>query len=406
MNSTTLRFNKYLPAAILYFFLNGFLLPVGLLYTTLLTPLLLFWIARQQNIGYGLLYFGLAIPFVIAHVINGIDNIGFYLSSFALCFTVFVFGIAFSQYLRFCHSLRYIYKKILLINAIMVVISLGFLFLPSAKDVFWNHNTMSLGPVELQRLKMLTYEPSYYSTLFAPIAIYYLLKLARRELPLPAVYCTLVLVPLFLSLSFGVILGIAFTLFLLLLLHYRTLIFNSRNRYYFIAGGVAVVVALVTVILFFPDNVFFRRLQNIAAGRDGSFNGRTFDSFILSMDIARKKSLFFGAGFGQTKVLGVDLFRKFYRTNKFTMNDIAIPNSIGDLMATLGLLGVGLKLYLEAFFFFRTRVFSNYYRLALFLFILAYQFTGSFITNIAEYVIWIMAFRPGLFPEFDKKPAT
>ncbi|HXB05886.1 MAG TPA: hypothetical protein VNW04_02185 [Puia sp.] len=406
MNSTTLRFNKYLPPAILYFFLNGFLLPVGLLYTTLLTPVLLFWIARYQNIKVVLVYFGLVLPFVIAHAMNGIDDGSFYLASFALCFTVFVFCVAFYQYLQFCQSLRYIYKKILLINAIMVLVSLVFLFLPSLRFLFWNNNTLSLGPVELQRLKMLTYEPSYYSTLFAPIALYYLLKVARRELPRPALYCALVLIPLFLSLSFGVILGIALTLFLLLILHGRTLILHSRNRRYFIAGALVAAAALAFVLLFSPDNVFFRRLQNIAAGRDGSFNGRTFDSFILSMNIARKKSLFFGAGFGQVKALGLDLFRKFYRTNKFTIHDIAIPNSIGDLLATLGLLGVGLKLYLELFFFFRTRVFSNYYRLALFLFIFAYQFTGSFITNIAEYAIWIMAFKPGLFPEFDKKSVS
>jgi hypothetical protein len=33
-----------------------------------------------------------------------------------------------------------------------------------------------------------------------------------------------------------------------------------------------------------------------------------------------------------------------------------------------------------------------------------YQFTGSFISNIAEYVIWILAFKPDLFPEFQHPP--
>ncbi|MGZ5135232.1 MAG: hypothetical protein ACXWCG_08785, partial [Flavitalea sp.] len=52
--------------------------------------------------------------------------------------------------------------------------------------------------------------------------------------------------------------------------------------------------------------------------------------------------------------------------------------------------------------FFKTKVWSNYYRLSLFLFIFIYQFTGSYLTNIAEYVIWILAFHPGLFTEFDR----
>jgi hypothetical protein len=30
-----------------------------------------------------------------------------------------------------------------------------------------------------------------------------------------------------------------------------------------------------------------------------------------------------------------------------------------------------------------------------------YQFTGSFMTNIAEYVIWVLAYTPA-FREFDK----
>jgi len=79
-----------------------------------------------------------------------------------------------------------------------------------------------------------------------------------------------------------------------------------------------------------------------------------------------------------------------------------IPNSIGDLLGTLGLIGVAIKLFLEGYFFFRTRVFRNDYRLTLFLFIFVYQFTGSFISNIAEYAIWILAFKPDLFPEFQR----
>jgi hypothetical protein len=62
-----------------------------------------------------------------------------------------------------------------------------------------------------------------------------------------------------------------------------------------------------------------------------------------------------------------------------------------------------LRLGLEIWLFFRTGVRYNYYRLSLFLFIFIYQFTGSFIMNIAEYVCWAMAFKKGIFEEFDKK---
>ncbi|MBC7536218.1 MAG: hypothetical protein H7258_11050, partial [Ferruginibacter sp.] len=52
------------------------------------------------------------------------------------------------------------------------------------------------------------------------------------------------------------------------------------------------------------------------------------------------------------------------------------------------------------FLFFYTKVWTNYFRLLLFIFIFIYQFTGSFVTNIAEYVIWILAFT-NVFVEFD-----
>ena len=405
MNPSSDSINKYLPAAVLYFFLNGFLLPVGLLYTALLTPLLLVWVWRYRNLRYFGLYFLWMSPFVLVHWINGVESGAFYGRSVALSFTVLVFCIAFHQLLCFCNRLGDLYKKILLINGAMVVVALTALFIPSLTGFFWNANTLSLSNHNILRLKMLTYEPSYYSLLFAPIALYYVLKAFHRELPNPSVYLLLTLVPLALSLSFGVILGLAISLLVLFGLHARRILSGTENLRYFAGAVFLLVTSLLVLFVVFPENIFSRRIENILAGRDSSVNGRTIDSFILSLDIARKKNLFWGAGFGQVKLAGLDFYRRFYHNSGLTIKDVAIPNSIGDLLATLGLAGVALKLFLEGFFFLRSAVWSNYYRLGLFLFIFAYQFTGSFISNIAEYVIWILAFRQGLFPEFDK-PGT
>jgi hypothetical protein len=79
-----------------------------------------------------------------------------------------------------------------------------------------------------------------------------------------------------------------------------------------------------------------------------------------------------------------------------------IPNAVAETFTILGWTGVILRLFLEIFFFFQTRVWTNYYRLWLFLFIFIFQFAGSFITNVAEYVIWIMAFT-NVFDQFDIK---
>jgi hypothetical protein len=406
MDRPGLYINKYLPPAILYFFFNGVFLPLGILYTGLLTPVFLIWLARYRTIRYLPLFFLFTVPLFFIHLANGIEVYSYYLNSYLLSFTVYVFGLAFYQYLENCHTLRYVFKWILLINFAMVIVSLICLFIPPLTKTFWYNDNMSLGRLHILRMQMLTYEPSYYSTLFAPIAIYFLLKLIRRELPNPWLYYCLVLIPLFLSLSFGVILGIGISLLVLLLIHSKDTIFKKKNLKYFFGGAALVGGILGFLFLFYPDNVFFRRIENVLSGNDSSFRGRTSDSFTLCMAIIKKKSFLFGVGFGQVKILGLDIFRKFYKYSLFTVQNIAIPNAIGDLFVTLGLVTLILKLFLEIYFFFKTRVISNHYRLALFLFIFIYQFTGSFMTNIAEYVIWIMAFKTDLFPEFIKTNST
>jgi hypothetical protein len=407
MHSSGLYINKYFPFALLYFFFNGVFLPEGMLYTTLLTPFLLIWLIRYPTINYLGYFFLLTIPLGLIHWVNGIEDYAFYVKSYIACFAVFVFGIAFYQYLENCHTLRTIFRKILIINAVMTVLSIVILFfVPPLRTVFWMDNNMSLGGVTVMRLRMLTYEPSYYSTLFAPIVFYYLLKAFRREVPNRWLYYLLTLIPLFLSLSFGVILATAIALFLIFIKNSRQAIFSSKNFRYF-AGGLCLLTAItIFVTVFYPDNVVFRRMSNVFSGKDVSFNGRTMDSYDMSLDIAKKKSIAFGVGFGQVKVLGLPVFIKKYNNYRYTYNDIGIPNTTGDTFATLGLVTLALKFFLEIYFFFKTRVYSNQYRLALFLFIFIYQFTGGFLTNIAEYVLWIMAFKADLFPEFNNVKPT
>ena len=401
MNNQSVTINKYLPIAILYFFLNGFLLPLGMLYTTLLTPFLIIWLVKYPTIKYVPLFFIFMLPFVVVHFKNGVEY-WYYLKSLLLFFSVFIFGLAFYQFLETCQSLRVIYKNIILINGAMVLVSLILLFVPRLELVFWNDNQMSLGNVSVRRLKMLTYEPSYYSTLFAPFAMYYLLKIFRKELPNPVLYGALVIIPLILSMSFGVIFGIAIAFFLLAMLHIRKILLTGNNLLYVLSALAGLIIVFLVLLIFFPDNVFFLRITNTLSGGDQSFNGRTLDSFILGSQIANVKSLAWGCGLGQVKLIGVDFFKAYYNYDRFTPADIGIPNNLGDILATFGIIGVIIKLFLEFYLFFKTKVYQNYYRLTLFLFIFIYQFTGSYIMNIAEYVIWILAFKENLFPEFNK----
>jgi hypothetical protein len=392
--------NKYLFITLLYFFLNGFLLPHGLLYTSILTPFFILWLYGSRQFEYQW-YFLLIIPYVIIHFLLGV-NVYFYMRSLVLLFSVFIFGLALDCFLDRCGTLRTLYKNVLLINIVLVGIAVLGLLIPDLATRLWYKNEITFG-FSTRRLQLLTYEPSYYSTLLAPIALYYYLKMLILKLPNPKTVLIFITVPLLLSLSFGVILGVIISLALTLLLHFKRIFPKSHLFLYLVVGGMIFLVLLFAFIELFPGNVFVVRLTNVLAGRDTSFRGRTTDSFILAWQIASKKSIWFGCGLGQAKELGLDIFRNFYNYANLTVEDIGIPNAVGDTMANFGITGVIIRMAVEIWFFFKCKVYSNYYRLSLFTFIFIYQFTGSFIMNIAEYAIWILAFKSNIFPEFNRK---
>ena len=396
--------NKYLPFAILYFFLNGFLLPHGLLYTSLLSPFLLIWLYNYYSYRLFIpisIFLVVLFPFVLVHLMNGVNTF-YYLRSFLLLFTVFIFALSFYQYLKVSDSLRTIYRQLLVLNIVFVMLALFMLTQPGLVSRFWYANEITVGITGIRRLKMFTYEPSYYSFLFAPIALYYYLKFVILKVPNPKLVFILVTLPLLLSLSFGVLLGLTLAL-LVTFLYGMGNFFPGKNWPIYVLGACFLLLILAGVFfLFFPENVFVVRITNVFSGRDTSFKGRTFDSFYLGWQIASAKSIWFGCGLGQVKEIGLPYFISFYNYTNFTVEDVGIPNAVGDTLATFGILGVALRLMTEVYLFFRTKVSSNYYRFSLFAFIFIYQFTGSFIMNIAEYVIWIMAFFPGIFMEFDK----
>jgi hypothetical protein len=395
-----IEFNKYLPIAILYFFFNSFLLPLGLLYTTLLTPIFILWLYRYPSFNYLWFFLIVSLPFAFVHLLNGVDLV-VYFKSYLLLMTVYIFCVAFYQFLQNCKSLGTIYQNLTVINTFFVVLAVIIFFVPALKDLLWYKNALTTGVSQLYRLKLFTYEASYYSVLLAPIALYYYLKIFVLPFRNKLFVFFIITVPILLSLSFGVILGLILAIILLLCSDIKLVSQNSKLTTYILTAFILFLGVVFLAIHFFPDNFIFLRIENIFKGRDTSFSGRTFDSIYLGWELAAQKSLFFGSGPGQIKVIGVDLFNKFY-LNTFSPDQLAIPNNIGDILAQFGLLGVLIKLSLEIYFFFKSKVYMNYYRLSLFLFIFIYQFTGSFITNIAEYVIWILAFYSPLFPEFNK----
>jgi hypothetical protein len=394
------KINKYFPFALIYFYLNSVFLPLGLLYTTVLTPVFLLWLYKQNQVHYAWIFFAITIPFAFIHYLQGVD-IYYYVRSYALLFTVFIFLLTVIRFLQVTGSLRTIFRNLLLLNSAFVLVACIIFFLPQFRSLMWSVSDVSTGLLQFPRLRLFTYEPSYYSTLLVPLAFYYYLKITLFRYPHAGYVFFLVTLPLVLSFSLGVILGIAISFFILFFMDIKAFFLKKNVADYTLITAALLILGTGILYFVYPNNPFFLRIHNIFTGEDTSFNGRSFDSFHLAWSVAQLKSIYFGVGPGQIKLLGADIWNTFYQTT-FEVNAIAIPNAVAETFALYGFAGLVLRFGIQAYFYIRTRPDTNYYRMGLFLFIFIYQFTGSYLFNIAEYVIWALAFSH-IFEEFDKK---
>ena len=399
-----MKVNKYFIFGLIYFFFNSLGLPSGLTYTAILSPLLYGWVVTHRRKEILLPFFLILAPFVAAQFITGVTDQGAYLVSLIYLVTVYIFCQAFYTFLRNCSDIERIFRRLLWINLIFCIVAIPLYFTPYF-DILWIQQWLTHGVNDFRRLKLFTYEASYYSTLFAPLFFFYFLKVVRGQNRQETLLVLLaILLPLTLSFSFGVLGAILISIFLTIGLHLKTIFRVRRARSLMAWAMVATVGVLLFLLVFFPDNSLFLRITNILAGDDLSGRGRTSDSFLLAGRILDLKDPVWGVGPGQIKIIGSDIIRRYY-AYPLNYNVIGIPNAVAETWAIFGWVGLILRLTIEIGLFWYTRVWSNTYRLFLFLFIFLYQFTGSFITNLAEYVVWILAFT-NVFPEFDivRKP--
>lgn len=330
----------------------------------------------------------------LVHLFVGVDFKSFLFSN-ALFILTYFSVIGFHYFINHYDGLGRIFKEIVILNALLVIIAIPFFFFPkNYQEWFWYINKLTKGVTDFPRLALFTYEASYYSLLLVPVLYYYVCKYLFSTFTNGKWFLlSLISIPMLLSFSFGVI-GVSAVVASIMCIWFRKKLFRYK-RAFIIFGFVSalLIIGLVTILYFFPNSFVAVRIQNVMAGTDTSTKGRTTESFTMAWRIASEKSTWFGAGLGQIKIVNVELVRKYYNYWGI-LNRYDIPNAMGETLAIFGVVGVIFRIFLEAWLFFKTKVYTNYYRLALFLFIFIYQFTGSFITNIAEYVIWILAFSP------------
>jgi hypothetical protein len=395
-----MRVNKYLPFAFIYFFINSVALPFGLTYTALLGPLFYVWMIIKRKKEILLPFLFILLPFILVHVfVVGVDQKSYFLSLLNIIL-VYLFCQAVYTFLKFCADPEKILRVILITNCILCLVAIIFYFTPWY-DIFWIEQKVTTGTSSFRRLKLFTYEASYYATLFVPIFLFYMLQFFLKQNKIGnSTLLFMLFLPLVLSFSFGVIGVLLLAGLITFIIYFRQLAPKRRVVNAIITTGAFLGITLFLIALFFRHNIVFSRIINLISGQDTSGQGRTSDAFVIAGNLLDLKDPNWGIGFGQIKILGKDIIRDYYL---YPENyPITIPNVTAETLAILGWIGLSLRLGIEVFFFFLTRVWRNYYRLLLFLFIFIYQFTGSFITSPAEYVIWIFAFT-NVFKQFDVK---
>jgi hypothetical protein len=314
---------------------------------------------------------------------------------------VYFFCQAVYTFLKISSGKEKIFRRLLQVNFFLCLIAIPCYFTPRY-DLFWDEQTLRNGVGALRRLKMFTYEPSYYALLFTPVFCFFLLQYLFRQNKIRGIALLLMLfLPLILSASVGVVAALMIAGILTGIIHFKKLFSKRRILNATSNTGLAAVSMLLFTFFLFRNNPVFTRIANIISGEDSSGKGRTADAFILAQKMLGEDHRFWGIGLGQIKIAGNDLIRDYYLYNMDLV--VTIPNAVAETLAIFGWPGLLLRLLAQCFLFYITKVWSNYYRLLLFLFMFIYQFTGSFITNSAEYVIWILAFT-NVFDQFDVRP--
>jgi hypothetical protein len=387
-------YDHLLPFVVLYFTANNFLLPHGLLYTTLLTPVFLYWLFKSTGLQSLLKWTILLLIPIPFHLFGGVE-LKSYLVSSTLVITAWIFLFtALNAVSSMGEGIQKAFKVILLINSVFIVLAFFILPFDPLRDLMWYSIPISPDIPGFPRLKLLSYESSHYALLLTPVFLFFILKAMTGKSRRPLFVLAAAVLPLLLSLSFGVIAALLIALLVGSIAYHRYL----PRYYYRFSFYTLVIFSLGGLLLFvfWPDNPVFARIGNILSGTDTSAKGRLHDSFMFAYDLIRNGKLIMGIGPGQIKVLAHDLIINYYKYTGEFAEIVRIPNSMAEMLATYGFYGFLLKLFFLIYFFIKLRIYNNFFTLVLFLFLFIYQFTGSFIVNIAEMGTWAIIYQSRL----------
>jgi hypothetical protein len=262
-SSSSFKLNEYSLLANVYFFFNALLLPKGLLYTNVLSPLFYWYVIKKKLNTFWRPFFTFLILYDLLHLYLGVDLLSFFISN-GLFISTYFCVVSFYHFFNSYQHLQKIFKQIVIINFVLSLIAIPFLFMDLEFQAwFWWINILNKGIKDFPRLKLFTYEASYYSMLMVPLVFYYILKALFNQFnQYRNLTLFVVLLPLVLSLSFGVI-GATILTAMVLTFYFRKKLFKYKRPFLLlIVITVLSSLSFLSLFYFFPStfNSYYKNL--------------------------------------------------------------------------------------------------------------------------------------------------
>lgn len=364
---------------IIYVFaiVNPLFLPFGLFYSHLYSIFAFAFIVKwNRNALHFLLilvilasiYSLFVIPFRQVHLID-------YFAGLVILFAGLTFSIYVYLYIAFrIGRFHRLMKNLIVLKFAFALIAVLLLLLGLGGELWATH-----GRYETPRLQMFFYEPSIYALIGAPLVIYAATEFLNRQSWNELLLLILAFVPVALSTSLGVLGSIV----LAILLGNFWLIFKSLRR----AKSWLLGLLLAFFVLAFANTLIDRSLA-VFDGDDLSGTFRVVYSMQAAIDAIKQEGVWLGVGPGQLKYVIADFTFQFQGVGGVDR----LANSIASTIATVGVLGLSLKLLIIIGLFFRTHANKFAFSRALFIFVFIYQFTGGYFNNLNEYVLLAVSY--------------
>lgn len=382
--------NSSLGIIVLIFFFNRFALPFGLEYSLLFTPFFLYYLYKTKKLVHTIFPYYLIFGFTIIHIFLGVVMKDFFISTAVMC-SIVLLATSFYYFYQKVTDIDFIIKSLTLINAALTAIAVISLITNIFVPVFWYLEPFTAGYQTIPRLKLFELEASHYSFLLLPLFYFYFWKLLKHWNRETAFLLFSILLSLLLSFSLGILAVVFISIFVVGVVHLVPIARFSPTRNKFSLLLVSGVAVLVILWLFFPSNPLFFRIENLLAGDDTSGRGRTYEAMEIAWLVAHQNNPFVGIGLGQFKIIGRETLIYYYKFAN--MPEVArLPNAMAETLVTYGIIGFGFRLLIQLWLFIKLKVFNNLFQFSLFVALFIYQFTGSYLSNEMEYILWIMVF--------------